>query len=109
MLGRAAWAASPGCKPRHADAQADRVAGVAGGAAVDGAAAPLTCPGHVVVAGNVRRHLAPTQFADEAGDVIGLVGAERDAARATSQAVEHRPRRLALVRAGRPGDRTSVV
>ena len=78
-----------------ADAQADRIAGVSGGAAVDGRASA------VGVLGGVRRDRLDPEVGDEAGGVVGLVHPER-LVMGTGPIADHVQRRLALGRAGRP-------
>src|SRR6516165_11250079 len=79
-----------------APAAADRVTGMAGGAAVD-RRAPVAG-----VLGDMRRGVALAQCCDEAGSIVGLVGADRDAAVARPR-LGHGQRRLALGRAGGRG------
>ena len=82
-----------------AAAQADRIAGVARGAAVDGDLAHLAGLRHRPVDGDVRRHPPRPQIADEGLHVEQLVRAQRDPV-PTGAAVEHEQGRLALGRAG---------
>src|SRR6516165_10284274 len=79
-----------------APAAAHGVAGMAGGAAVD-RRAPVAG-----VLGDMRCGVALTQGCDEAGGIVGLVGADRDAAVARTRP-GHGQRRLALGRAGGHG------
>ena len=72
---------------------------MAGGAAIDGGLAHDSELADCTVDGNVRRHLTIAKLFDEAGHIISLVGAERDAA-ITPAPVQHAERRLALRRPG---------
>src|SRR6516165_8887930 len=76
-----------------APAAADGVAGVAGGATVD-RRAPVAG-----VLSDMRGGVALAQCGDEPGGIVGLVGADRDAAVARLR-LGHGQRRLALGRAG---------
>jgi hypothetical protein len=79
-----------------------RVTGVAPRALVDERAADLAGLAHRAVDGDVRRHLARPQRADEVGNVVAPVGAERDAPPSVAMALHEVERRLALCRAGGP-------
>lgn len=71
---------------------------MAGGAAVDGAAAPQGAVAPALfIASDVGRHLAGAQVLDEAPHIIGLVGPQRDAALAL-QPVDQGQGSLALGR-----------
>src|SRR6185437_1674172 len=89
-----------------AAALADRIAAVAGRAAVDGAGARPAGRDRradMAVDGHVRGHVAVTQVLDERAHVMGLVGAQGDPSPLRA-AVQHLERRLPLGEVSGLGD-----